>query len=133
MSLSSRTAALAALALALAAPASALPTPASALRLVAAPLAWTPIAPGPDHRIEHASGAELRFDRDLGVYRVEGNAGLFYFDDSFLRVRAAGWQRAETPTGPWSPQRVEWVPIRLRIVHHLGGLPRAEASDESER
>jgi hypothetical protein len=62
----------------------------------------------------HRSGALLRFDSELGVYTVEGAVGIYFFGDGFIHNRAGLWEFSARPSGPWSPGRAEWVPLRLR-------------------
>jgi len=76
-----------------------------------------PHAPAHGYRHKHQSGAELRFDSDLGVYVVVGHADVYFHDGWFLRDRGGIWQVSVTLAGPWEPRPAEWVPRGLRAKH----------------
>lgn len=77
-----------------------------------------PHAPAHGYRHKHQSGAELRFDSDLGVYLVVGQTDVYFYDGLFVRVRSGMWQVSATLAGPWEPKAAEWVPPGLRAKHH---------------
>jgi hypothetical protein len=77
-----------------------------------------PHAPAHGYRKKHQSGAELRFDPNLGVYVVVGHTDLYFHDDWFVRIHGGIWQVSTTLSGPWKPKPAEWVPPGLRAKHH---------------
>lgn len=77
-----------------------------------------PHAPAHGYRHKHPSGAELRFDSQLGVYIVVGHTDVYFHDGWFLRIRGDGWQASATLAGPWKPKAVGSLPPGLRTKHH---------------
>jgi hypothetical protein len=83
-----------------------------------------PQAPAHGYHRHHASGVDLRFDRQLGVYVVVGYTGIYFSDDWFIRWYGGRWQFSRRVGGPWVFQPAERVPQGLRAKHHGGG-PKA--------
>ena len=77
-----------------------------------------PHAPAHGYRHKHHSGAEFRFDSQLGVYIVLGQAELYFHDGLFVRIHNGSWQVSASFDGPWKSKSTEWVPPGLRSKHH---------------
>lgn len=77
-----------------------------------------PHAPAHGYRRHHASGVDLRFDPQLGVYAVVGYTGIYFSDDWFIRWYGGSWQFSRRVGGPWVIQSAERVPKGLRAKHH---------------
>ena len=75
-------------------------------------------APAHGYRHKHHSGAEFRFDSQLGVYIVLGQAELYFHDGLFVRIHNGSWQVSASFDGPWKSKSTEWVPPGLRSKHH---------------
>ncbi len=75
-------------------------------------------APAHGYRHKHPSGAEFRFDSQLGVYIVLGQAELYFHDGLFVRIHNGSWQVSASFDGPWKSKATEWVPSGLRSKHH---------------
>ncbi len=75
-------------------------------------------APAHGYRRKHQSGAEFRFDSDLGVYIVMGHTDVYFHEGRFVRIRGGIWQASATLGGPWEPKAAKWVPPGLRSKHH---------------
>jgi hypothetical protein len=71
-----------------------------------------PHAPAHGYRSHH-QGAELRFDRTLGVYVVAGYADHFYVDGRFLRLRTGRWETSPRLDGPWRAVSARSLPPGL--------------------
>jgi hypothetical protein len=77
-----------------------------------------PHAPAHGYRSKHRTGAELRFDSDLGVYVVVGEADVYFQDGWFIRIRNGAWQFSATLGGKWEVRSAKSVPPGLRSKYH---------------
>jgi hypothetical protein len=75
-----------------------------------------PHAPAHGYR-HHYQGADLAFDRELGVYVVLGHPGIYYANGRFLRFRTHVWQSATRLDGTWVVYPTTSIPPGLRGSH----------------
>jgi hypothetical protein len=80
-----------------------------------------PHAPAHGYRRKHERGADLRFDAKLGVYVVEGQADIYFYDGWFIRIRNGVWEVSARIGGDWQIRSARWVPSGLRAKYHDRG------------
>ena len=75
-------------------------------------------APAHGYRHKHRTGADIRFDSNLGVYVVVGETNVYFHDGWFLRIRNGSWEISASLDGKWQTRSSEWVPPGLRAKYH---------------
>jgi hypothetical protein len=73
-----------------------------------------PHAPAHGYRHHHHHGADLRFDRHLGVYVVIGHPHHFFHDGRWYRRHDGHWEHCKSwKKGHWKRTDVAVVPMAL--------------------
>jgi hypothetical protein len=88
-------------------------------------------SPAQAQRLRH-QGNELRYDRDLGAYRVVNRQGLYFLNNHYIRYYRGDWQVSKRLSDSWRTARKGEVPRQLQQSRR-GNDNRSDKAREKNR